>query len=196
MRAGKYIKMTLFPLLLGAVCGLCGCEAFKEALEAEMEYGSSTRGSSDDYRPRFVLAVCSIVKYPRALMIEQEVDYNGTTICINTNQLFDSKRVKEARAIPRPGNPDVVDLELRLDNVGKSHWQMLVASARGNAVALMIDQRCVGTFVPEMPDSESDRIDWVRIRIGVDPYTAKGLVRFAPRNHDHYNPDASNWFKF
>lgn len=196
MRAGKYVKIALFPLLLTAVCGLCGCEAFKEALEAELEYGSSTRGSSDDYRPRFVLAVCSIVKYPRAMMIEQEVDCNGTTICINTNQLFDSKRIKEVRALPRPGNPDVVDLELRLDNIGKSHWQMLVASARGGEVAVMIDQRCVGTFVPEMPSSESDRITWVKMRIGVDPYTARGVVRFAKSNHEHFNPEAGDWFRF
>ena len=173
-----------------------GCEVFNEALQAELEYGSSDRGSSDEFRPRFVLAICSIVKYPRAQWLEQAVEHNGKTIWINKNQHLDSKRIRRIRAIPRPGNPDVCDIELQLDPVGKTHWQMLVAAARGQEVAMMIDNRCVGTFVPEMPDSESDRIDWVRIRIGVDPYTAKGLVRFAPRNHDHYNPDASNWFKF
>lgn len=173
-----------------------GCEVFNEALQAELEYGSSDRGSSDEFRPRFVLAVCSIVKYPRAQWLEQAVEYNGKTIWINKNQHLDSKRIRRIKAIPRPGNPDVCDIELQLDPVGKTHWQMLVAAARGQEVAMMIDNRCVGTFVPEMPDSESDRINWVRIRIGVDPYTAKGLVRFAPRNHDHYNPDASNWFKF
>ena len=173
-----------------------GCEVFNEALQAELEYGSSDRGSSDEFRPRFVVAVCSIVKYPRAQWLEQAVEHNGKTIWINKNQHLDSKRIRRIRAIPRPGNPDVCDIELQLDPVGKTHWQMLVAAARGQEVAMMIDNRCVGTFVPEMPDSESDRIDWVRIRIGVDPYTAKGLVRFAPRNHDHYNPDASNWFKF
>ena len=173
-----------------------GCEVFNEALQAELEYGSSDRGSSDEFRPRFMIAICSIVKYPRAQWLEQAVEHNGKTIWINKNQHLDSKRIRRIRAIPRPGNPDVCDIELQLDPVGKTHWQMLVAAARGQEVAMMIDNRCVGTFVPEMPDSESDRIDWVRIRIGVDPYTAKGLVRFAPRNHDHFNPDASNWFKF
>lgn len=173
-----------------------GCEVFNEALQAELEYGSSDRGSSDEFRPRFMIAICSIVKYPRAQWLEQAVECNGKTIWINKNQHLDSKRIRRIKAIPRPGNPDVCDIELQLDPVGKTHWQMLVAAARGQEVAMMIDNRCVGTFTPEMPDSESDRIDWVRVRIGVDPYTAKGLVRFAPKNHDHFNPDASNWFKF
>ena len=60
----------------------------------------------------------------------------------------------------------------------------------------MIDKRCVATFVPEMPHNDSDRIDWVTIRAGVDTYTARGVVRFAERNHVHFNPDAGNFFKF
>lgn len=190
------IKTVMFCLAGIILAAGSGCEIINEALQEEFENGSSDRGSSDEFKPRFVLAACSIVKFPRAQMIEQEVSCNGRTIWINKNQLFDSKRVRRARAIPRPGNPDVCDLELQLDPVGKNHWQMLVASARGREVALMIDQRCVGTFVPEMPHDDSDRINWVRLRIGVDAYTARGVVRFAPKNHDHYNPDASNWFKF
>ena len=196
MDCRKYGRFALLILLAAAGFFTGGCEAFKEALDAELEYGSSSRGSSDDYRPRFVLAVCSIVKYPRAMMIEQEVNCNGSTICINTNQLFDSKRIREAKAAPRPGNPDVCDLELKLDSVGKNHWQMLVASSRGEPVALMIDKRCVGTFIPEMPHSDSDRINWVKIRIGLDPYTARGVVRFAKSNHEHFNPEAGDWFRF
>ena len=109
----------LAALIAAVVCG-GGCEVFREAMEAELEYGSSDRGSSDEFRPRFVLAACSIVKFPRAQWLEQEVDCNGKSIWINKNQLFDSKRVRRARAIPRPGNPDVCDLELQLDAVGKS----------------------------------------------------------------------------
>ena len=193
MRAFGIFKSLLALALLFAVSG---CEVIRDALQEEFEYGESERGSSDEFRPRFVLAVCSIVKFPRAKIIEQEVDCNGTPIWINKNQLFDSKRVRRARAIPRPGNPDLCDLELMLDPTGKNHWQMLVATARGQAVALMIDQRCVGTFVPMMPDVDNDRFEWVRIRIGLDSYTARGVVRYASKNHDHFNPEASNWFKF
>lgn len=151
MKCITAIRMTFFGGLI-ALCGFfCGCEVFKEALEAEMEYGSSENGTSENFRPRFVMAVCAIVKYPRAMMLEQEVEFNGGSIYINKNQLFDSKRIREARAVPRLGNPDLCDLELKLDNVGKSHWQMLVASAKGEPVAMMIDQRCVGTFIPEIP---------------------------------------------
>lgn len=196
MKAVLLIKTGVFCLIGTIIFAGGGCEIVQEALQEEFEHGSSSRGSSEDFKPRFVLAVCSIVKYPRAQMIEQQVDFNGTPIWINKNQLFDSKRVKKARAIPRPGNPDLLDFELKLDPLGKTHWQMLVATARGNEVALMIDKRCVATFVPEMPHNDSDRIDWVTIRAGVDTYTARGVVRFAERNHVHFNPDAGNFFKF
>ena len=196
MKAVLLIKTGVFCLIGTIIFAGGGCEIVQEALQEEFEHGSSSRGSSEDFKPRFVLAVCSIVKYPPAQMIEQQVDFNGTPIWINKNQLFDSKRVKKARAIPRPGNPDLLDFELKLDPLGKTHWQMLVATARGNEVALMIDKRCVATFVPEMPHNDSDRIDWVTIRAGVDTYTARGVVRFAERNHVHFNPDAGNFFKF
>ena len=186
---------VLFPLI--TVLFFCtGCELLKEAWEADMEY-SSSNPNSEDYRARFVIGIFNVVKYPRATELEREISRSdGSSVWINTNQRFDSKRIRDARAIPRPGNPDLCDLQFRLDNEGKNHWQMLVASARGNAVALMVDQRCVGTFVPEMPDSASDRITWVKLRIGVDPYTARGVVRFARSNHEHFNPEASDWFRF
>lgn len=196
MKPVFWAKSAVFALAAVMISAFCGCEAFTEALQAEMEYGTSDSGSSEDFRPRFVLAVCSIVNFPRAQMIEQQVDCNGTPIWINKNQLFDSKRIEKARAVPRPGNPDVCDLELKLDPLGKTHWQMLVASARGREVALLIDKRCVATFVPEMPNNDSDRIDWVRLRAGIDSYTAKGVVRFANKNYIHYNPDAGNFFRF
>lgn len=196
MKAVLLIKIGVFCLIGSVIFAGGGCEIVQEALQEEFEHGSSSRGSSEDFKPRFVLAVCSIVQYPRAQMIEQQVDFNGTPIWINKNQLFDSKRIKKARAIPRPGNPDLLDFELKLDPLGKTHWQMLVATAQGKEVALMIDKRCVATFVPEMPHNDSDRIDWVTIRAGVDTYTARGVVRFAERNHVHFNPDAGNFFKF
>lgn len=196
MKAVLMIKVAVFILLGAVIFSGSGCEIVKEALREEFEHGSSDRGSSEDFKPRFILAVCSIVKYPRAQMIEQQVDFNGSAIWINKNQLFDSKRIENARAVPRPGNPDKVDIELKLDPLGKTHWQMLVATAQGNEVALMVDKRCVATFVPEMPSSDSDRIDWVTVRAGVDAYTARGIVRFAERNYIHYNPDAKDFFRF
>lgn len=196
MKAVLLIKIAVCCLFGVMVFSWSGCEVVQEALREEFEHGSSDRGSSEDFKPRFILAVCSIIKYPRAQMIEQQVDFNGSTIWINKNQLFDSKRIENARAVPRPGNPDKVDIELKLDPLGKTHWQMLVATAQGNEVVLMVDKRCVATFVPEMPNNDSDRIDWVRVRAGVDAYTARGIVRFAERNYIHYNPDAKSFFRF
>ena len=196
MKRFLLIKSGILCLALATIFYAGGCEAFNEALQAELEYGSSERATSDDFKARFVMTVCAIVKYPRAQMIEQQIDYKGTTLWINRNQFFDSKRIEKARAVPRPGNPDVCDLEFKLDPLGKTHWQMLVASAGGNVVALLVDQRCVATFVPERPNADSDRIDWVRVKAGVDAYTARGIERYAHKNYVHFNPDAGNFFRF
>ena len=196
MKRFLLIKSGIFCLASAMIFCCGGCELLNEALQEEMEYGSSERGSSEDFKPRFVMTICSIVKYPRAQMLELQVECNGTEIWINRNHLFDSKRIEKARAIPRPGNPDVCDFEFKLDPLGKTHWQMLVASSRGEEVAMLVDQRCVATFVPEMPNAGNDRIDWVKVRAGVDAYTARGIVRYANKNYVHFNPDASNFFNF
>ena len=51
-------------------------------------------------------------------------------------------------------------------------------------------------FTTENSKSAEKSITWVKLRIGVDPYTARGVVRFARSNHEHFNPEASDWFRF
>ena len=59
---------------------------------------------------------------------------------------------------------------------------------------MMVDDRYVGSFMPESLNDGSK--DWVTVRIGVDAYTAKGIVKFAQRNYEYYNPEAGSWFKY
>lgn len=180
-------------LLLFLMCG--GCEIINEAMEMDAEY-SSTNPNSEDFRARFVLGVFSIVRYPRATMVEREIDTgDGSTIWINTNQLIDSKRIREVKVIPRPGNPDACDLQVRFDDRGKNMWHMAVAASRGRPLALLVDGRYISSFVPEMPTDDAS-MRWVFIRGGLDSYTARGVVRFAKRNYAYFNPSASDWFKW
>ena len=60
-----------------------------------------------------------------------------------------------------------------------------------NAI-IALDNRFAGTFVPASLDDGAK--DWVKLRIGVDVYTAKGIVKFARKNYDYYNPEAKSWF--
>ncbi len=187
----KLQKFALLAVLMSGMIFFCGCEIFKEALS---ESYTSEDPSSDDYDTRFNIGIFQVVKYPRATMLEREVDTgNGETVCVNTNALFSSKRIRKARAIPRPGNPDVYDLEFQLDRMGKTQWMMLHGTSRGEEVVMMVDDRFAGAFLPE--SLNDGRKDWVTLRVGVDAYTARGIVKFATKNYEFYNPDAASWFK-
>ena len=187
------MKRYRFLFLAALVCTatmFCGCELFREALEQSY---ASEDPDSDDYETKFNIGVFEIVKYPRATVLEKEITMpDGTPLCINTNALFSSKRILQARATPRPGNPDVYDLEFRIDRMGKTQWMVLHGSTRQSEVVLIVDDRCVGTFVPE--DFSNGKNDWVKLQIGVDAYTAKGIVKFARKNYEYYNPEAKNFF--
>jgi AcrR family transcriptional regulator len=89
-------------------------------------------------------------------------------------------------------NPEVYDLEFRIDRMGKTQWMMLEAERKGNELVMLVDNRCVGTFIPERYTQGSQ--DWVKVHIGVDMYTARGIVKFAKKNYDFYNPEAKSFF--
>jgi len=177
-------------ILFGAMFMFCGCEILEEAMQ---ESYSTDDPTSEDYEPRFVIGVFETVRYPRAMNLEKEItDNTGKKVWINANPLFSSRRIRAARVVPRPGNPDLCDLEFRIDRMGKTQWQMLSSGYRGEQLAFMVDSRHVGYFVPEY--SGYGNAEWVRIRIGMDSYTARGIVKFAKKNFAHFNPDASDWF--
>ena len=187
MKRYKFLFLTAFVC---AATLFSGCELFREALEQSY---SSEDPDSDDYETKFNIGIFEIVKYPRASVLEKEITTaDGSTLCINTNALFSSKRIRQARAVPRPGNPDIYDLEFRIDRMGKTQWMVLHGSSRQNPVVMMVDDRYAGTFVPE--DLSSGKNDWVKLHIGVDVYTAKGIVKFAKKNYEFYNPEAKNFF--
>lgn len=182
-------KMFVFVLAVG-VLSFGGCEIFEEAMHGDY---ASEDPTSEDYEPRFVVGVFEIIRYPRATTLEKEIaTTDGRRIWINTNPLFSSRRIRSAKAVPRPGNPDVCDLEFRIDRMGKTQWQLLSDGHRGERLVLMVDSRHVGYFVPE--SAGYGNAEWVRLRVGMDPYTARGVAKFAKKNFSFYNPDASDWF--
>lgn len=189
----KIFSMLLIPftaLLIAA--GSCGCEIIEEALEA----GSfdSDNPNSEDYRPRFVIGIFSIVQYPRATELERSIrDLDGNEIYINTNQNFSSKNLKDARIVVRPGNPELCDLKFKLDRRGRMQWQLLAGRFRDEQVAFVVDGKVLARFVPELPEDENAA--WIHVRVGIDHFHAKNIVKFARKNYVFYNPDASNFFQ-
>ena len=186
-------KYSCIPLL-ALLFLLCGCEALNEALEAG-RIANSDNPISDSYRARFVVGVFTVVHYPRATELEKELDMpGGRTIAINTNQSFSSSNLRDARVVSRPGNPDICDLQLKPDRAGMLQWEMLAGNNRGEAVVLVVDGRYMASFIPEMPPEDGS--EWITLRVGIDPYTAKGIARYAKKNYDFYNPDSSSWFNY
>lgn len=189
-KIGRYVTAAVAALFL--VFGTCGCEILEEAWEEGKL--DSENPNSDDYRPRFVVGIFSIVYYPRATELEKPVrDLAGNKIYINTNHNFSSKNLRDARIVVRPGNPELCDLRLKLDRRGKVQWQLLAGRHRDEQVALVVDGKLLAKFVPELPEDEDS--SWVFIRVGIDHFHAKNIVKFAKKNYIFYNPDSSNFFK-
>ena len=137
------------------------------------------------------------MEYPRASDLEKELALpNGRSVWINTNQNFSSKNLREVRVIPRPGNPDVCDLQFKLDRQGRIQWQLLAGNNREIPVVLVVDSRYAGKFIPQLPSDDGKKDLWVTLRVGVDHYTARGMAKFAKKNYIYYNPDTASWFSF
>ena len=188
-------KVKIISLLaVFAMLFFSGCEEFRAALE---DGGNESENpNSENYRPRFVVGIFSVVEYPRASDLEKALPMpNGRTVWINTNQNFSSKNLRDVRVVPRPGHPDICDLQFKLDRQGKIQWQMLAGNNQAMPVVLVVDSRYAGKFIPELPEDSGTREHWVTLRVGVDHYTARGIARFARNNYAHYNPDTENWFK-
>lgn len=181
----------LIPLLAVSLVFCGGCEILEEAMEGSFD---SDNPNSEDYRPRFVVGIFSIVYFPRATDLEKPIrDLDGKEIYINANQNFSSKNIKEVKIVVRPGNPELCDLKFKLDRLGKIQWQLLAGRYREEQVAFVVDGKLLARFVPELPEDENAK--WVFLRVGIDHFHAKNIVKFAKKNYIFFNPDSGNFFK-
>jgi|GEM_PF-590872 len=190
----KNWKWTMIAVIGAAlVTGFCGgCDILNEALDPA--FAENEDPNSEDYRPRFVVGIFSIVEYPRASELEKPViGMDGKEVYININQNFSSKYMMDAKAVTRPGNPELCDLAFKLNRLGKVQWQLLAGRHQNEAVALVIDNKLVSRFIPELPKDED--ADWVFLRVGIDQYHGKNVVKYAKKNYVHYNPDSGNFWK-
>ncbi|MBO5792918.1 MAG: hypothetical protein J6S54_10680, partial [Lentisphaeria bacterium] len=109
------------------------------------------------------------------------------------NQNFSSKNLRDAQIVVRPGNPELCDLKIKLDRRGIVQWQLLAGRHRDEQVAFVVDGKLLARFIPEIPEEENSQ--WVFLRVGIDHFHAKNIVKYARKNYIFYNPDSSNFFK-
>ncbi len=190
----KFIGLVLAIVAVALGLGLTGCEEFNEAIKQAFEEGNtSDNPNREEYRPRFVMTVNSLIQYPRAGEMEKEIDgIDGKTVWINSVPIFSSKNISDVRVVARPGDPDLCDLQCKTDRAGKLKWQVVSGNHRGEPVAFIVDGVYFGSFLPESLDD--DESDWITVRIGIDSVTAGGIVKYAKKNYIHYHPSTTSWF--
>ena len=191
----KFRRMGAGLLLgLGMLALLPGCAQVKEAFRTAITGESDCEDPySSEFKPKYALGLYQIVKYPRAGKLESELTtFDGKTVWINTNQFFSSKNIEEVRLLPRSDRPDAYDLEVKLDRRGKILWSMLAANYRNEPMALLLDGIYVNAFSPQ-PLAHEDA-EWVVIPGPFDAVTAAGILKYAKKNHEYFNPSATSWF--
>ena len=107
---------------------------------------------------------------------------------------FSSKNLRDAKIVVRPGNPELCDLKFKLDRRGVVQWQILAGRHRNEQVAFVVDGKLLARFIPETSEDENEV--WVFLRVGIDHFHARNIVKYAKKNYVYYNPDSSNFFKF
>ena len=184
------MKRCLLLVLAAAVVLLAGgCDTVREAWEESMN--SSARGGDwfgEAYKPRYLFALYTPVKYPRGLreLERQIVTLEGKRLWINTNQFFSSRHVLEIRKMPRTDVPGAYDLALRLSDSGVRIWTMLAQQFNHEPMIMLIDNYYQCSFNPQ-PLADVDT-NWVVISYPFDEVTAKGMEKYAGKNFKHLNP--------
>jgi hypothetical protein len=174
---------------------LCGCESLD--LSWDDVLGKSASGESEKkdgkFEPKYVLTFHLIVEYPRAEEIEKMITtFDGKKVWINTNFLAHTRDIKQVKLVERKGEKDFYDLALQLDKRGKMKWIQLTAHSRHSEIAILLDGVYHSQFTPEVISNED--VEWIIIPGPFDPVSAKGIVKYAQKNYEFYNPDINRIF--
>ena len=187
--------MKLFVIL--AVFAAAGCESldltWDDVLGRKSDSSPSGSSSSGKYEPKYAMTFHEVVAYPRAESIEKEiVTFDGRKLYINSNFFVSSREVIRAKMIERKDQKDFYDLSLNLSRRGKMRWMAMVVNFRNSEIAIMLDGSYYRSFTPEVITDEDT--EWVLVPGPFDPVTAKGIVKYAEKNYDFYNPDSRKSF--
>ena len=134
-----------------------------------------------------------MVEYPRAEEVEKQITtFDGKKIWLNTNFFFSSREIVNAKMIERKDQKDFYDISLNLSRRGKMKWMNMAMNFRHSEIAIMLDGMYYRSFTPAVMTDEDT--EWVTVPGPFDPVTAKGIVKYAEKNYDYYNPDARKVF--
>ncbi len=170
-------------VLLGSIVSvlfMTGCEVLEEAMKDE-----------EKNKPKYILSLHEIVKYPRSNELEKKViAFDGTTYWVNVNQFFHSRHIEAAKLVPSKTRKGYYDLLLKIDYSGIVKWIQLSMYFRNKKLALLIDGQFYALYTPDQLADENDK--WVLLTGPFDPITAKGIQKYAHKNYIKFNPKKQN----
>ena len=139
-------KIILFSSLVSLLF-MSGCEILEESMKDE-----------EKQKPKYILSLHEIIKYPRSKELEQRiVAFDGTEYWINTNQFFHSRHIEEVRLTPSKTRKGYYDLLLRLDYSGIVKWIQLSMHFRNKQLALLVDGQFYALYTPDQLADENDK---------------------------------------
>jgi len=188
---------TMKLLVIFAAFAVAGCESLNlswdDILGRDKNGNTTAESATGKYEPKYAMTFHQVVEYPRAESIEKEVvTFDGKKLYINSNFFVSSREVIRAKMIERKDQKDFYDLSLNLSRRGKMRWMNMVVNFRNSEIAIMLDGMYYRSFTPEVITDEDT--EWVLVPGPFDPVTAKGIVKYAEKNYDYYNPDSRKSF--
>lgn len=187
MMKTRIFGLSAMAALVLALLGVCGCEAMKQQMNAD--------GTEGPYEPRYVLSCHDFIQYPRGMSnLERKARaFDGTEVYYNANQFLSSEHIEEARAIPVANKPEMRRILLKLNRRGRLNWQMAYQHAKTKRMLVLLDGGLVGDFIPVTASSPDQ--EWFELDCEFDSVIADGIVKYAPKNFEYYNPDQKkSWF--
>lgn len=177
----KKIATFSAAVLMGLL--ISGCGDFQKWAEKNLVPADTAMEDA------YLISFNEVIRYPRGVdrLEKRLTTYTGREIWYKSHPTMSSNAIREIRAVPIPGKPELCSLELRLSRQGRMKWQILYQLHKETPLIMLIDGEWVCDFVPGSltePDQE-----WVKVDCEVDSVTAAGLVFHAPANFRKANPD-------
>jgi hypothetical protein len=192
------LRLMKLSIILAAFA-LAGCESldlsWSDVLGTKKspDEAAATESSTGKYEPKYAMTFHQVVEYPRAEEIEKQiVTFDGKKIWVNSNFFFSSREVIRAKMIEHKGQKEFYDIAINLSRRGKMKWMSMVVNFQHSEIAIMLDGMYYKSFTPTVVTDEET--EWVTIPGPFDPVTAKGIVKYAEKNYEYYNPDSRKMF--
>ena len=175
-------KIVLFGSIV-SVLFMSGCEILEESMQDD-----------EKNKPKYILSLHEIVKYPRSNDLERKVvAFDGTEYWVNSNQFFHSRHIEAVKLIPSKTRKGYYDLLLKIDYSGIVKWIQLSMHFRHKKLALLIDGQFYSVYTPDQLADENDK--WVLLTGPFDKITATGIQKYAHKNYVKFNPKKQSFME-